>query len=175
YASGSASVGWWAVLITMIGDMTAYFSLVFGYFFFWTVHADFPPAGAGPGVVWPLIALGAGTASWALTLAARRTNRHTGSFSFHASLGLAAACALACTLALFAGPHFSGMRPTTHVYPAIVWVLSIWTALHVAVGLVMQLYCIARRATGRMTARHDSEIHNIALYWHFVLITVTVT
>src|SRR5690606_7680879 len=42
YSSGQASVGWWAMFITMIGDMTAFASLVFGYFFFWTVHEDFP-------------------------------------------------------------------------------------------------------------------------------------
>ena len=34
---------------------------------------------------------------------------------------------------------------------------------------------IARRAAGRMTAMHDSDIHNVALYWHFVAITVVVT
>jgi cytochrome c oxidase subunit I+III len=34
YASGQASVGWWAMLITMLGDSTAFMSLVFGYFFY---------------------------------------------------------------------------------------------------------------------------------------------
>ena len=45
YVSGPRSVGWWAMFITMLGDMTAFLSLVFGYFFYWTVHADFPPDG----------------------------------------------------------------------------------------------------------------------------------
>src|SRR5690606_21329519 len=44
YVSGPDSVGWWAMLITMLSDMAAFFSLVFGYFFFWTVHENFPPA-----------------------------------------------------------------------------------------------------------------------------------
>ena len=26
-----------------------------------------------------------------------------------------------------------------------------------------------------MTAVHDADIHNVALYWHFVVITVVVT
>jgi cytochrome c oxidase subunit I+III len=26
-----------------------------------------------------------------------------------------------------------------------------------------------------MTPRHDLEIHNVALYWHFALLTVAIT
>jgi cytochrome c oxidase subunit I+III len=39
----------------------------------------------------------------------------------------------------------------------------------------MQLYCVARRLAGRMTARHDMEISNVALYWHFLAVTVLIT
>ena len=54
YLSGSSSVGWWAMFITMLGDMTAFVSVVFGYFFYWTIHKDFPPkASQGPGIFWP--------------------------------------------------------------------------------------------------------------------------
>jgi cytochrome c oxidase subunit I+III len=57
----------------------------------------------------------------------------------------------------------------------MVWLLVIWVVLHVALGLVMQLYCVARRLAGRMTARHDIDIANVALFWHFVLLTTAVT
>ena len=36
----------------------------------------------------------------------------------------------------------------------------------------MQLYCVARRLAGRMTARHDMDIGNVTLYWHFTAATV---
>ena len=39
----------------------------------------------------------------------------------------------------------------------------------------MQLYCLARRLAGCMTARYDIDITNVALYWHFNAITVVVT
>jgi cytochrome c oxidase subunit I+III len=39
----------------------------------------------------------------------------------------------------------------------------------------MQLYCIARRLAGRMTARYDMDIHNVALYWHFTALTAAIT
>jgi cytochrome c oxidase subunit I+III len=56
-----------------------------------------------------------------------------------------------------------------------VWTLVIWTVLHIAIGFIMQLYCLARRLAGRMTARHDIDIANAVLYWHFVAVTVVMT
>ena len=67
------------------------------------------------------------------------------------------------------------MDPTAHVYPAIVWVLAIWVAAHGAVGIFMQLYCLARSLAGMLTPRYDAELRNIALYWHFMLVTAFVT
>jgi cytochrome c oxidase subunit I+III len=38
----------------------------------------------------------------------------------------------------------------------------------------MQAYCLARRLAGRMTARHDIDIGNTALFWHFVALTAVI-
>ncbi len=176
YASGQASVGWWAMFITMIGDMTAFASLIFGYFFFWTIHDDFPPDPAtGSGVLWPSLALALTLAAWAATVLARRLNRRDSGVGFFLATGTGAVLAAAAAAALLAGPWLTGMDPTAHAYPATVWLLAGWTAAHIAVGVIMQLYCIARRAAGRMTATHDIDICNVTLYWHFVAITVLVT
>jgi cytochrome c oxidase subunit I+III len=43
------------------------------------------------------------------------------------------------------------------------------------VGVVMQIYCGARRWAGRMTATHDIDIWNTTLYWHFVALMAVVT
>ena len=51
----------------------------------------------------------------------------------------------------------------------------LWCLLHLGVALIMQLYCITRRLAGRMTARHDIDIQNVGLFWHFMAITVSVT
>ncbi|GAB2625682.1 cytochrome c oxidase subunit I [Novilysobacter erysipheiresistens] len=176
YASGSASVGWWAMFITMIGDMTAFASLVFGYFFFWTIHEDFPPdPTAGPGLLWPSLALALALAAWAATMLARGMNGRDAGIGFYLAAVTAVMLALAAGVALLAGPWLTGMDPTRHAYTATVWLLVGWTAAHIAAGVVMQLYCIARRAAGRMTAEHDIDIRNVTLYWHFVAITVLVT
>jgi cytochrome c oxidase subunit I+III len=176
YSSGRDSVGWWAMFITMLGDLTAFAGLVFGYFFFWTVHEQFPPElGAGPGQFWPLVATGLLAAAWALTCLAHRWNRADRAGLFYGGLGAAVLLAVAGAAALVAGPWTTGMDPTEHAYPAIVWLLVGWTAIHVGAGVVMQLYCIARRAAGRMTAQHDIDMWNVRLYWHFVALTVAVT
>ena len=42
YVAGVRSTGWWAMFITMTGDLTAFLAVLFGYFFFWTIHPNFP-------------------------------------------------------------------------------------------------------------------------------------
>jgi cytochrome c oxidase subunit I+III len=176
YASGPQSVGWWAMLITMLGDATAFVSLVFGYFFYWTARPDFPPASQpDPDTRWLLAGLSLLLAAWGCTLAARALNRRDRALLFYAASLLGVALAVAGSIALLLSLTRAGMDPKAHVYPAIVWVLVCWTVLHVALGALMQLYCVARRLARRMSAEHDIDIGNVALYWHFVALTVVIT
>src|SRR5690606_14859259 len=156
-------------------DMAAFAGLVFGYFFYWSVHAQFPPAGVdGPGLAWPLLGLALVLAAWALMLLARRCNRGSGAAGFLASSAAAVLLAITAVPALLAGPHLTGMGPPAHVYAAIVWLLLGWTAVHVALGVLMQLYCIVRRLARRMDGVHDIDIQVVVLSWHFVAVTALV-
>jgi cytochrome c oxidase subunit I+III len=179
YASGPASSGWWAMFITMIGDATAFAGLIFGYFFFWTVHADFPPeplpGQAGPGIYWPMVALALLLAGWALTIAARETNACGKIWLARVALAVAAAANGVGGLAGLAGPWFSGLDPTRHVYPAIVWVLVIWMATHALLGVIMQLFVLARSLAGRMTPVYDGDVRNITVYEHFLALSALIT
>jgi cytochrome c oxidase subunit I+III len=186
YVSGPSSVGWWGMFITMMGILTAFISLVFGYFFYWTARPDFPPdptgglpAGAlaevGPGVRWPMLALVLLAAAWLCTVMARRWNRIDARGWFYAALAAAALLAGGGAAALIAGPWLTSLDPERHVYGAIVWILVIWCAAHAGVGIIMVAYCAARRLAGRMTAQHDQDIVNVALYWHFVVFKVLIT
>ena len=74
------------------------------------------------------------------------------------------ACAAA---ALVAGPLTTGLDPTSHAYAAIVWALVVWIVLHLATGMIMQGYCLARSLFGKMTPRYDADLWNVTLYWHF--------
>lgn len=175
YASGRDSVGWWAMCITMLGIFSAFISLVFGYFFYWSLHEDFVPAAAQTGVVWSIAAAVATAASWGSTLAAYRLNKADRAGAFYIALLAALVSGAAGAALTLAGPWYAELDPTAGVYQATVWLLAIWAALHVAIGSIMQLYCLARRAAGRMTARYDMDIANVTLYWHFTAATVAIT
>lgn len=176
YLSGSRSTGWWAMFITMTGDLTAYLSVLFGYFFFWTIHEDFPPAGMeGPGWQWPLVAALLALASWGAMLGARRINRQGGVTLARGLIVASMVLAIATAAALFAGPWTTGLDPTLHAYPSIVWALVVWVMLHLGAGLLMQGYCFARSLAGLMTPEHDADLVNVTLYAHFATFSAVLT
>ena len=168
YISGVHSTGWWAMFITMVGDLTAFLALLFGYFFFWTIHDDFPPAGVtGPGWIWPLATSVLTVLTWGATLGARLVNARGDMVVARILLGLGMLLTLATAAALIAGPWTTGLDPTTHAYPAIVWALVVWIAAHLGAGFVMQGYCFARSLWRKLTPEHDADLWNVTLYWHF--------
>ena len=83
--------------------------------------------------------------------------------------------AIAAGAALVIGPWRSGLDPTTHSYPATVWILVAWAVFHLAVGVVMHLYCVARRLARRLDARHDIDIANVEAYWHVCALEAAIT
>ncbi len=176
YVSGPASVSWWGVFITMLADLTAFMSLIFGYFFFWTVRGDFPPKAATGADASGLVASAALTlGAWACMLLARWLNRRDLRLGTYGGLGAGIGLAGGATYALLAALLRLGLDPASHSYPATVWVLVGWCACHLAVGVLMQLYCVFRRMSGRLTARYDLDLVNTTLYWHFVLLTLAIT
>ena len=176
YVSGAGSVGWWGMFITMLADITAFICLVFGYFFFWTVHEDFPPvASPSPGVLWPLVGAGCLGAAWLSTLLARRLNAKYEGIAFHLCLCAGVVLSALGAVALVLGPWRSGLDPTVHAYGATVWILVIWTVLHVAIGTIMLTYCVIGRLAGRITQTYDMDLHNVVLYWHFAFLTTAIT
>jgi cytochrome c oxidase subunit I+III len=160
----------------MLAVLTAFVSLVFAYFFFWTIHDDFPPdPSPGPGAFWPVAGGVAALAAWGLVLLARSRNRTDAASEFYASLIAASVLAIAGGAALVVGPSLAGLDPTSHVYPATVWLLLIWSAAHMGLGVLMNGYCFARRLSGKMDGAHDIDIANVTLYWHFCILTVLTT
>jgi len=175
YVSGPRSAGWWAMAITMLAIFTAFICLVFGYFFYWTLHAGFIPPGARVQTIWAFAGLAAAAGAWFLTLLAKRWNTQNRGAGFYGGLLVAVALSITAAAGILAHPYFAGLDPTTGVYAAVVWLLVIWSALHLAIGVLMQLYCIARRMAGRLTAKYDMDIVNVVLYWHFTIVTIAIT
>jgi len=126
-------------------------------------------------VLWPATGAALLVAAWGLVVLARRWNGQDRALPFYGGLTGASGLAAAGSAALLAGPWLTGLQPTRHAYDAIVWLLVIWTVLLVVLGLIMVAYCLFRRWRGRMTARHEIDMGNTVLFWHFVLLTVVVT
>jgi cytochrome c oxidase subunit I+III len=176
YVSGYKSTGWWAMFITMTGDLTAFLALLFGYFFFWTIHPDFPPSDInGPGWVWPLVAGLMVLLTWGLTLGARIINSGGQSGAAQVLLAAGLVVTVLAGLAMAAGPWSTGLDPTVNSYPAIVWALVLWVLAHLIAGLIMQAYALARLAYGKASPTHDADLWNIALYWHFTAFSGVLT
>ncbi|MGZ9811465.1 cytochrome c oxidase subunit I [Pseudoroseicyclus sp. H15] len=166
YASGPKSAGWWAVWITMLADSTAFASLIFSVFYYWTAHPDFPPEGATHpvGLLVALAALCVALA-WAATYGARELNAAGRQGIARLLLGggalLSAAAAGAMVLSVM------DLSPGTHSYPAILCALTIWMVAHSGLGALMQLYCLAGSIFGKLTPRYDADLRNTTLFWHF--------
>ncbi|WOI57602.1 cbb3-type cytochrome c oxidase subunit I [Palleronia sp. LCG004] len=176
YVSGSAAPGWWGVFITMLGDMTAFASLLFGVFFYWTARPDFPPEGSEHATLsWVYAAVICYTLAWAATWGARNVNRAGSSRRALFLLIGGVVLTLIGAGALFQSLWGAAMNPVEHVYPAIMWVLVVWVLAHTLAGLVMLGFCIAGIVFGRLTPRYDADLWNVTLFWHFLALTAFAT
>jgi cytochrome c oxidase subunit I+III len=122
-------------------------------------------------MAWPLTAAGLFTLAWLAMLLARRVNASNKPVLTRLALLFSLLLTLAASCAGLVGPYFARMDPTAHVYPAIVWIVALWTVVHGCVGVIMQIYCLARSLAGHMDVRHDMDLCNVVLYWHFLVIT----
>ncbi|QHQ35795.1 cytochrome c oxidase subunit I [Algicella marina] len=176
YVSGSKAPGWWAVFITMMGDSTAFASLVFGVFFFWTARPDFPPAGTPlPDTLFVTLSAVGFLGAWAATVVARGQNRRQRVGTARGLLATAVLLALVATASLALALYLPGLAPKTHAFPAMMYAIGIWTAAHAALGVIMLLYCLAGSLFGKLTPRYDADLWNTTLYWHFLCLTGLVT
>ncbi|WP_245964241.1 cytochrome c oxidase subunit I [Roseovarius spongiae] len=176
YVSGPNAPGWWGVFITMLGDSTAFASLVFGVFFFWTARPDFPPADAPlpDAVLAALSGLGFALA-WGATVAARRFNRHGRAGLARGFIGAAVALACGAGAALALTVLVPGLEPASHAFPAVMCALAVWTGAHTVLGALMLLYCLAGSWFGKLTPRYDADLRNTTLYWHFLCLSGVIT
>jgi cytochrome c oxidase subunit I+III len=171
YVSGPQSVGWWAMFITVLADGTAFVSVIFGYYFYWTTAAIWPPPMVGeldlmvPAVAFPFLLLAAGLIRWAVV--ALRNSR-IGRFKLAVWLGCAAMLAFGGLELLWL--LAAGLDPTAHSYPAIIWTILLYLLIHVALCLVMGLYVLVRFRAGRLAPGFDIDLRNSALFWYFTLI-----
>ncbi|MGH8176398.1 MAG: cytochrome c oxidase subunit I [Steroidobacter sp.] len=181
YMTGSGSHAWWAMVVLMLVDGSIFVSLVFSFFYLWTIAPQgWPPPGFD--LIAPAASIVAGVnwvvSSAAIGLASRVLQRIESRLAFGVAMfaALSAACiALGFNLnALWE----SGARPGAHAYAAVMYTLLAWQGLHVLLLMLMGGYTLARSWSGRLSAVRRSTFDNTRLMWHYTsaqgLIALTV-
>jgi cytochrome c oxidase subunit I+III len=167
HLNGTQTHSFWGMALTLIFDGVAYLSLIFSYFFLWTVSPEHPPPGFEAG---PMTTAGASAAALLGSSILFRAacwgvaRGRTGVFwlgSSGALLSMIAGGALAMG-ALFQAEVY----PTVDAYSATIWLFAGWTLFHIAVLLLMAVYCQARVLAGRITAERRQSLLNTELFWH---------
>jgi len=170
--SGPGSHSWWAMVVLMLVDGTVFASLLFSFFYLWTVTpGTWPPAGFSlPPGAWPVAAVAAWLASsatmeWARRLLSRDASRSALTLAILASIVLM----LAAIGADAYGQWHSGTRPQAHAYGAVVYAALAYQAFHVAVLLIMAAYTLARSWSGLLNARRCATFENTRIFWHYMV------
>jgi cytochrome c oxidase subunit I+III len=145
------SPGWWGTAMALLADSALYGSLVFAHLFLWTVSPAWPPEGHRE-LEWlvPSLAM-----AWlVLSSVAIRFGKHAAAMA----LALAAMAAQSAALAT------SGLPVAQHAYGAVVAMLWILAALHIAIAVLMVAYVLLRARAGH-AERHAPVV--VALFWHY--------
>jgi len=166
YVQGPQNHAWWAVVVLLLVDGTAFACLLFTYLFLWTVSPDVWPAAADlPSLWW----LAAGLALWTLGAAAMlwasrslTRNRHWG---MRIALVLGWLLLLAGVVTDAVAQIQTGLKAVESGYAASVYVLVAWQGFHVAVLLIMTGYVLARSFCGLLAAQRRVTFDNTMLMW----------
>jgi cytochrome c oxidase subunit I+III len=169
YRNDDASVGWWGMVVLLIADASLTLCIGFSYLFLWTARpAVWPPDGSEvPGLLGALLVLALVAGAHALFEAAERVNRRDRRPAAAACLAGAAALAALAVRAGWGWLDGLGIDPTEHGYGAAVHATLGWSALHLVLGGVMALWCLARLALGMIDSWRCLTLRVCVLWWRF--------
>ena len=172
YVTGRLSHSWWAMVVLMLVDATIFASLLFCFFYVWTVtpgawppggySTAMPSAAAGIAALW----LGSSAAmSWANHLLGSGARRGV----LHTAIAAAALFAFAAIAFHWHVHARSALDPTANAYGALVYAGLAFQALHVALLVVMGAYTVARSHRGLLGAARRVTFDNTRLLWHYTV------
>jgi heme/copper-type cytochrome/quinol oxidase subunit 3 len=163
--------GWWGMLLLVATEASLFGTLIASYFYLRFRTLRWPPDGVPePKLLVPslLTALLVGTSvpMWLAVGGARGLRPRT------ALLGLLAALVLGALYLLLQAQQLAASwdsyQADTNAYASLFYTLVGAHAAHVAVGLLLNLWLLARVALGGLTEYRANGIWAVALYWHVV-------
>jgi cytochrome c oxidase subunit I+III len=161
--------GWWGMCVAIGGDAALFLSLVFAYFYLWTLAPAWPPAGITPfEPTLPILGIiGLLLGSLVMYLIRR---------AFHRTALLAAGSLLTLLLgAAYAGLQIwllmeHGRPPQEHAYNALVYTLVGFNLLHVGIALLMLGFSLVWALLGAPGLLRHQVVRNTELFWHYVVV-----
>jgi cytochrome c oxidase subunit I+III len=176
YVIGPMSHSWWATVVLLLVSGTMFASLIFSYYFLWTVSPDVWPEASGqalPGFGWPLAsAVLLALSSAAIAYGSRALESAApsrGQWPVRVAILLALPLLVGALGVEIYGQWQAGLRPTESGYGAVVYMVSAIQGLFVATLLVMGPYTIARSVCGLLDAQRRATFDNTMLMWHYTV------
>jgi cytochrome c oxidase subunit III len=173
---GARPSGWWGMVLLIATESTLFALLFAAYFYlrFRTV-GSWPPDGiADPKILKPLLAtliLVAGVVPFAWASASAQRLRPAA-----ARLGLAVGIVLGIGFLIFqyvlVQESLDRFHPETNAYGSIFYTLTGLHYVHVAAGVLLALWALAR--TGRFDRTAVLTVRVTALYWYFLGVVAAV-
>jgi cytochrome c oxidase subunit I+III len=168
YLTGSRSHSWWGMVVLILVAAATWASLLFSYFYLWTVAAEWPPATQRlPGWGWPAAAGAAWAASSGLIFGASRALAAEATTRFRGCLAAGLVAMLGALALDVAGQWHAGLAPTGHGYGASVAAAIVVQGFFVATLVVMAGYSLARSWRGLLSATRRVTFDNTLLLWHY--------
>jgi heme/copper-type cytochrome/quinol oxidase subunit 3 len=164
-------LGWWGVLMLVATEAVLFAAMIASYFYIRFKTPDWPPPGVPePKVLYPALltlVLVLSTAPTAVgQWAARRRDAARASGGLALTAALAAIYAAGTTVILVQEWHVVGAQHDA--YDSLFFTIQGAHVAHVAVGILANLYLLAKLARGRLTQYRVNGIWALSLYWHFV-------
>jgi cytochrome c oxidase subunit III len=172
------STAWWGMAMFVASEATLFGLMIGSYFYLRVKNTHWPPPGTPePRLAVPLILLGVLVAASVPLQLAYRAAR--------ASLLRSARAFLLCALVVQAGyfamqvheyrDELARFTPQDHAYGSVYFTLLGADHVHVAIGLLFDLWLLAKLARG-LTRYRVNAFQAIAFYWYAVnAITIAVT
>ncbi|HEY0845724.1 MAG TPA: cytochrome c oxidase subunit I [Noviherbaspirillum sp.] len=162
---------WWGTLITLLADATLFLSLVFAYFFLWTVSPAWPPAeDHDADLLLPAAGLTALIVSsvlvWWGESAVRQGRMHRFRLAWTFAIALALLFVLTQTLAIVG----SAISARAHAYGALLHAITGFQFIHVAIAVLMAGFTLLRSRASRAGGQRPIAAQVTALFWHYTVL-----
>jgi cytochrome c oxidase subunit I+III len=167
----SLTPGWWGTLIALLADGTLFVSLLFAYYFLWTVSPQWPPPGfdeislALPAAAFGALIIAGFATVWAGSRI--RTGKPGGS---QAAYVVAALLGIAFIALQVTALYSSEVPAKEHAYGALLYTISGFQIVHVAVAVLMAGFALLRVRRGYLRADRPGEGKVVALFWQYTML-----